>query len=101
MDCLCRRGATVQNSAHGAFLQAGENSAPSKSGIKHLGQPVVPREWLLVPLFVNNETDHEPERRDHCWLHLRSQGRKIGSELGQQLRLGVELGVSVKLSLFL
>ena len=37
-DCLCRCGAPVQNLAHSASLHAGDNNAPSKSGIKHLAQ---------------------------------------------------------------
>src|SRR5215207_6053716 len=36
-DRLCRAGAPVQYLAHSASFQAGEKSAPSNSGIKHLG----------------------------------------------------------------
>src|SRR5271170_5984614 len=36
-DRLCRGGAAVENLAHSASLHAGENGAPSKPGIKHLG----------------------------------------------------------------
>jgi len=35
-DRLCRGGAPVQNLSHSASLHAGENNAPSNSGIKHL-----------------------------------------------------------------
>ena len=35
-DCLSRGGAPVKNLSHSASLQAGDNNAPSKSGIKHL-----------------------------------------------------------------
>src|SRR6187431_33247 len=37
-DRLCRAGAPVQYLAHSASFQAGEKSAPSNSGIKHLVQ---------------------------------------------------------------
>src|ERR1700676_5185700 len=37
-DRLCRRGAAVENLAHSASLHAGENSAPSKPGIKQLAR---------------------------------------------------------------
>lgn len=33
-DCLCRRGAAMQNLSHSASLQAWENNAPSNVGIK-------------------------------------------------------------------
>lgn len=35
-DCLSHRGAAVKNLAHNASFHSKENSAPSKSGIKHL-----------------------------------------------------------------
>src|SRR4051812_41648344 len=35
-DRLCRAGAPVHYLAHSASFQAGEKSAPSNSGIKHL-----------------------------------------------------------------
>lgn len=37
-DCLSRRGAAVKNLTHSASFHSKENSAPSKSKIKHLAQ---------------------------------------------------------------
>jgi hypothetical protein len=39
-DSLSRRGAPVKNLAHSASLDSGEENAPSKSGIKHLGDTI-------------------------------------------------------------
>jgi len=36
-DRRCRRGAAKKSLAHSAFRHAGEKNAPSKPGIKHLG----------------------------------------------------------------
>jgi putative transposase len=56
-DCLCRRGAAVQNLSHSASFQAWENNAPSKSGIKHKGSfsfsGWVYRQRNLVERFFN------------------------------------------------
>jgi hypothetical protein len=40
-DRRCRRGAAMKNLANSASRHAGEKSAPSKPGIKHLGPPAI------------------------------------------------------------
>src|ERR1700722_8759195 len=42
-DCRSRCGAAVENLAHSASFHSREKTAPSKSGIKHLGTRSMPR----------------------------------------------------------
>ena len=55
-DCLCRRGAPMQNLADSVSLHSVDMIAPSKSGIKHLGLPSSPRWYrglrLLFLVYV-------------------------------------------------
>jgi hypothetical protein len=51
-DCLRRGGAPVKNLAHNASLDAGEDNAPSRPGIKHpviILIDVVAQDRPLVP----------------------------------------------------
>src|SRR6202051_3230170 len=56
-----RRGAAMKNLAHSASRHAGEKSAPSKPGIKHLGTPAViarsAKRDAAIPMGVR--TPHE------------------------------------------
>jgi hypothetical protein len=53
-DCLCRSGAAVKNLTHSASFHAEEKAAPSKPGIKHLGDIVsLTNEPFLQPVRIS------------------------------------------------